>query len=51
MDWVIGRFKTEAKIANHIAKKNLSFNGVCELVNMILCNKEDYLAQIDVSEV
>lgn len=47
----IGRSKTEAKIANHIAKKNPSFNGVCDLVNMDLCNKEDYLAQIDVSEV
>ena len=47
----IGRSKTEAKIANHIAKKNPSFDGVCDLVNMDLCNKEDYLAQIDVSEV
>lgn len=47
----IGKSKTEAKIANHIAKKNPSFNGVCDLVNMDLCNKEDYLAQIEVSEV
>lgn len=47
----IGRSKTEAKIANHIAKKNPSFNGVCDLVNMDLCNKEDYLAQIEASEV
>ncbi|EKU55830.1 ImpB/MucB/SamB family protein [Acinetobacter sp. WC-323] len=47
----IGRSKTEAKIANHIAKKNSGFDGVCDLVNMDLCNKEDYLAQIDVSEV
>ncbi|WP_336938955.1 Y-family DNA polymerase [Acinetobacter modestus] len=47
----IGRSKTEAKIANHIAKKNPSFDGVCDLVNMDLCNKEDYLRQIDVSEV
>jgi len=47
----IGRSKTEAKIANHIAKKNLGFDGVCDLVNMDLCNKEDYLANIDVSEV
>ena len=47
----IGRSKTEAKIANHIAKRNLSFDGVCDLVNMDLCNKEDYLANIDVSEV
>lgn len=47
----IGKSKTEAKIANHIAKKNPSFNGVCDLVNMDLCNKEDYLSQIEVSEV
>ncbi|KCY45458.1 impB/mucB/samB family protein [Acinetobacter baumannii 1571545] len=47
----IGRSKTEAKIANHIAKKNPSFNSVCDLVNMDPCNKEYYFAQIDVSEV
>ncbi|MES5476964.1 Y-family DNA polymerase, partial [Acinetobacter baumannii] len=47
----IGRSKTEAKIANHIAKKNLGFNSVCDLVNMDPCNKEYYFAQIDVSEV
>ncbi|MFV5475754.1 DUF4113 domain-containing protein [Acinetobacter baumannii] len=47
----IGRSKTEAKIANHIAKKNQSFNGVCDLVNMDPCNKEYFFAQIDVSEV
>lgn len=47
----IGRSKTEAKIANHIAKKNPGFNSVCDLVNMDPCNKENYFAQIDVSEV
>lgn len=47
----IGRSKTEAKIANHIAKKNKQFNGVCDLARMDLCNKEDYLSKIDVSEV
>ncbi|MDI9703743.1 DNA polymerase V subunit UmuC, partial [Acinetobacter baumannii] len=47
----IGRSKTEAKIANHIAKKNHGFNSVCDLVNMDPCNKEYYFAQIDVSEV
>ncbi|MPU17041.1 DNA polymerase V subunit UmuC, partial [Acinetobacter baumannii] len=45
------RSKTEAKISNHIAKKNQGFNGVCDLVNMDPCNKEYYFAQIDVSEV
>lgn len=47
----IGRSKTESKIANHIAKKNAGFNGVCDLVSMDLCNKEYYFDQIDVSEV
>ncbi|MDC4645476.1 Y-family DNA polymerase [Acinetobacter baumannii] len=47
----IGRSKTEAKIANHIAKKNPGFNSVCDLVNMDPCNKEYFFAQIDVSEV
>ena len=47
----IGRSKTEAKISNHIAKKNQGFNGVCDLINMDPCNKEYYFDQIDVSEV
>ncbi|HEI8440639.1 DUF4113 domain-containing protein [Acinetobacter baumannii] len=47
----IGRSKTEAKIANHIAKKNPGFKSVCDLVNMDPCNKEYYFSLIDVSEV
>lgn len=47
----IGRSKTEAKISNHIAKKNQGFNGVCDLVNMDPCNKEYYFSLLDVSEV
>ncbi|MDV7543658.1 DUF4113 domain-containing protein [Acinetobacter baumannii] len=47
----IGRSKTESKIANHIAKKNAGFNGVCDLVNMDPCNKEYYFSLIEVSEV
>ncbi|HAV3501992.1 Y-family DNA polymerase [Acinetobacter baumannii] len=47
----IGRSKTEAKIANHIAKKNPGFNSVCDLVNMDPCNKEYYFSLIEVSEV
>lgn len=47
----IGRSKTESKIANHIAKKNPGFNGVCDLVGMDPCNKEYYFSLIDVSEV
>lgn len=47
----IGRSKTEAKISNHIAKKNQGFNGVCDLVTMDPCNKEYYFSLIEVSEV
>lgn len=47
----IGRSKTEAKIANHIAKKNPGFNSVCDLVNMDPCNKEYYFSLIEVAEV
>ncbi|MBN6525709.1 Y-family DNA polymerase [Acinetobacter pittii] len=47
----IGRSKTESKIANHIAKKNVGFNGVCDLVSMDPGNKEYYFGNIDVSEV
>ncbi|MDU6283891.1 DUF4113 domain-containing protein [Acinetobacter pittii] len=47
----IGSSKTEAKIANHIAKMYPAFNSVCNLVDMDLCNKEAFLAEIDVSEV
>lgn len=47
----IGRSKTEAKIANHVAKKNKHFNGICNLVEMDPCIKEYVLNDIDVSEV
>lgn len=47
----IGRSKTEAKIANHIAKKNKHFNGICNLVEIDPCIKEYVLNDIDVSEV
>ena len=47
----IGRSKTEAKIANHLAKKNKFFNGVCNLAHMDPCSTETLLTQVDVSEV
>ena len=47
----IGSSKTEAKIANHIAKKNTQYNGICNLYEMSLTAKEDIFSQIDVSEV
>ena len=47
----IGRSKTEAKIANHIAKKNPHFRGVCNLVSMDPCSSEQLYSSIDVSEI
>ncbi|WP_180109366.1 MULTISPECIES: Y-family DNA polymerase [unclassified Acinetobacter] len=47
----IGRSKTEAKIANHVAKKNKHFNGICNFVEMDPCIKEYVLNDIEASEV
>lgn len=47
----IGRTKTEAKLANHLAKKNPYLNRVCNLVDMDVCAKEALFQSIDVSEV
>lgn len=47
----IGRSKTEAKLANHLAKKNPYMNRVCNLVDMDVCAKEALFQSIDVSEV
>lgn len=47
----IGRSKTEAKIANHMAKKGKRFNSVCNLVSMDLRHREYFWSLIDVSEV
>ncbi|WP_111895151.1 Y-family DNA polymerase [Acinetobacter sp. MB5] len=47
----VGRSKTEAKLANHIAKKNKYFNGVCNLVDMDPCSIEGLYQTIDAGEV
>ena len=47
----IGRSKTEAKIANYMAKKAKRFNGVCNLVSMDTRHKDYFFSLIDVSEV
>lgn len=47
----IGRSKTEAKLANHIAKKNAYFNGVCNLVSMDPCSAETLYQAIEIGEV
>jgi DNA polymerase V len=47
----IGPSKTLAKLANHIAKKNPAFNGVCDLVSMPQAQTDLLLANIGVVEV
>ncbi|SEO33987.1 DNA polymerase V [Nitrosospira multiformis] len=47
----IGPSKTLAKLANHIAKKNSRFNGVCDLASMDEAQCADLMTSIDVGEV
>ncbi|MES2206748.1 MAG: Y-family DNA polymerase [Pseudomonadota bacterium] len=47
----IGSTKTRAKLANHIAKKNPRFNGVCDLETLAITENNLLLSSIDVSEV
>lgn len=47
----LGRSKTEAKLANHFAKQNKHFNGVCNLINMDPCSTEGMYASTDVREI
>ena len=47
----IGRTKTEAKLANHMAKKAKRFHGVCNLEDMDPKHREYFYSLIDVSEV
>lgn len=47
----VGATKTLAKLANHIAKKNPQFNGVCDLNAMSLQEQDAWLSRIDVGEV
>ena len=47
----IGSTKTLAKLANHIAKKNSEFNGVCDLNAMSLRQQEDWFQRIEVGEI
>lgn len=47
----IGPSKTLAKLANHIAKKNPRFNGVCDLASMSQAEIDALLASIEVEEV
>lgn len=47
----IGRTKTEAKLANHIAKKNTYLKGVCNLIAMDPCSAEALYQTIEVDEI
>ncbi len=47
----IGASKTLAKLANHIAKKNPKFNGVCDSNAMTEQEWDAWLARIEVGEV
>ncbi|SOD42772.1 Y-family DNA polymerase [Nitrosovibrio sp. Nv4] len=47
----VGPSKTLAKLANHIAKKNPRFNGVCDLAAMPQAAIDALLAGIEVGEV
>jgi len=47
----IGRTKTEAKLANHIAKKNAYLNGACNLIAMDPCSVEVLYQSIEVGEI
>ncbi len=47
----IGSTKTLAKLANHLAKKNPEFNGVCDLNSFSLKRQTDWFQRIDVGEI
>ncbi len=47
----IGSTKTLAKLANHIAKKNPEFNGVCDLGAMPSQQQGDWFNKIEVGEI
>jgi DNA polymerase V len=47
----IGASKTQAKLANHLAKKRPIYQGVCNLNDMTSAEREATLATIDIGEV
>lgn len=46
-----GETKTLAKFANHLAKKNPVFEGVCDLASMADSERNGWMAKIEVGEV
>ncbi len=47
----MGSTKTLAKLANHIAKKNPEWNGVCDLNSLLPQQQDDWFRQIAAGEV
>ncbi len=47
----IGPTKTLAKFANHLAKKNAVFNGVCDLHALTRPERMEWMSKIEVGEV
>lgn len=47
----IGPTKTLAKLANHMAKKNPEFNGVCDLTSLSSQQQADWFNRIEVGEI
>ncbi|OTG86452.1 DNA polymerase V subunit UmuC [Acinetobacter sp. ANC 4558] len=47
----IGRSKTEAKLANHMAKNGKRFNGVCNLATMEPKYRDYFSSLIDIKEI
>ncbi len=47
----LGHSKTMAKLANHIAKKNPQFNGVCNLAHITQEQRDTWYQSVAVSEV
>ncbi len=46
-----GESKTLAKFANHLAKKNSVFDGVCDLTALTDAQRQHWMAKIEVGEV
>jgi DNA polymerase V len=46
-----GRTKTLAKFANHLAKKNAVFNGVCDLNALSAAELDEWMSKTEVGEV
>lgn len=47
----IGSTKTLAKLANHIAKKNAEFDGVCDLGSFTPAKLDEWFSRIEVGEI